>query len=807
LLVWNFFVRHILRDRAGILIAIGLITAFMGYEAREIKLSYEMARMLPANDSTTIRYENFKKKFGEDGAVMFIGIQDNSIFSISHFNDWYDLSIKLKNIQGVEEVLSITRLYKLVKNDSLKKFDFLPVCRSRPTTQHEVDSIRQVIYSIPLYEGVIFTKNSGATLMMVTLDKNKLNTKSRVALIQEIRETADSFGIRHNIPIHYSGLPYIRTSISKKVQDELILFVFLALGVAALFLFIFFRSLKAVIFPMIIIVISVIWAMGMIVLFGYKITILTGIIPPLLIVIGVENCIFLLNKYHYEFRIHQNKVKSLSRVIERIGKANLLTNAATATGFAAFIITKNKLLVEFGTIAALNIMVVYVLSLTLVPIFFSYLNPPHLKDTRHLEKSFAKAIIDKAVIQITTHRNPIYIATAIIMVIGLIGVTRLTTSGSIVDDLPKRDPVSIDLMFFESHFKGIMPLEITIDAKRKKGILTLPTLTKIDRLQDSLMTYPELSKPLSIVEVIKAARQAFYGGDPQYYGMPTSSELTFMSGYIPDMRSKKKTLIKNFIDSNYQVTRITVQMANIGTPEIKRIQDKLKPTIDSLFKPSKYTVVLTGTSIVFLKGTNFLIRNLWESIGLAVIVIAMLLAFLFTSWRMILISLVPNLIPQLMTAALMGFLGIPIKPSTILIFSIALGISVDNSIQYLSRYRLQLKHSKGDIPLSVVAALQETGYSMIYSSTVLFFGFGIFVLSTFGGTQALGFLISFTLLVAGLLNLFILPSLLLTLDKWSTTRAFRKQPLLEIYDDDDDIDLENLGIEEKNKNQSPPSEP
>jgi hypothetical protein len=278
---------------------------------------------------------------------------------------------------------------------------------------------------------------------------------------------------------------------------------------------------------------------------------------------------------------------------------------------------------------------------------------------------------------------------------------------------------------------------------------------------------------------VKYAKQAFYAGDPSYYSLPNSSELTFMGSYIPQLKSKKRTLVKNFIDTNFQVTRISVQMANIGTKQIDSIQKSLRPKIDSIFNPDKYNVVLTGTSIVFQKGTNFLIKNLFESILLAVVVIAILLAFLFTSWRMILISLIPNLIPQIMTGALMGFFGIPIKPSTILIFSIALGISVDNSIQYLSRYRLQLKQSNHNIPYSAITALQETGYSMIYSSTVLFFGFGIFILSSFGGTQALGFLISFTLLVAGLLNLLVLPSFLLTLDKWSTTKSFEK-PIIDI---------------------------
>lgn len=744
-----------------------------------------MAKTLPATDSTSILYESFKKQFGEDGSVLFIGIEDKNLFTLNEFNDWFDLSEYIKKIKGVEEVVSVSRLYRLVKNDSLKKFEFVHLCKEKPRSQVELDTLKHNIFALPFYKGLILNPESYATILAVTLDKNYLNSKSRVRLIEEIKNPADSFGLKYKTVMHYSGLPFIRTVISLKVEKELKLFVILALIVAAIFLFLFFRSVKAVLFPVIIVIISVIWALGTIVLFGYKITILTGIIPPLLIVIGVENCIFLLNKYHFEYYHHQNKVKSLSRVIRRIGSANFLTNAATAAGFAAFLITRNKLLVEFGAIASINILVVYVLSLTLVPIFYSYLPPPQMKDIKHIEESLAKSIIDKAVIWVSGYRKRIYIITVVMILIAGFGVTRLTTRGSIVDDIPKRDPLYVDLLFFEKNFKGIMPFEITIDTKKKKGVLTLNTLRRIEQLQDTLASYPELSKPLSIVEVIKSAKQAFYGGDEKFYELPSSNELAFMGSYIPQLKQGKRTLIRNFIDSNYQTTRVSVQMANVGTHEIERIQKSLMPKIDSIFTPSKYKVHITGTSVVFLKGTNFLIRNLLESLILALVIIAILMAFLFTSWRMILISLIPNLIPQLMTAALMGYTGIPIKPSTILIFSIALGISVDNSIQYLSRYRLQLKHTNWNIKLSVISALKETGYSMIYSSTVLFFGFGIFVLSSFGGTQALGFLISITLLVAGLLNLFILPSLLLTLDKWSTTKTF-EEPLLEIFEEEED---------------------
>ena len=791
--MWNFLVRTILRNRITILVVIALLTAYMGYRATEVKIQYGNTTILPQKDSTNIIYQKFIKQFGQDGSVMFIGMADSHFFQLSHFNNIYELTDSLKKIKGVSEIVSITRIFNLVKNDSLKKFEFVPISPRKPATQRELDSIKSLIYSLPFYEGLIYNKATSAYLMAVTLDKEIINSKDRDRLIGDIRAMVDRYSAKTQVEAHFSGLPYIRTLIAKKLQNELRLFVILALLVSALFLYIFFRSTKAVIFPMLIVLISVVFALGLMAIFGYKITMLTSIIPPLVIVIAVENCIFILNKYHYEYSHHHNQAKALSRVIQRIGVANLLTNAATATGFAAFIITNNSLLVEFGLIAAISIMFIYALSLTLVPIFFSFLPPPKPKYTKHIEDSIARSIIDKAVYWVQYHRNLIYTTMGICIVLGLIGAMRLKTSGTIVDDISKRDPIYKDMIFFENHFKGIMPLEIVVDTKKKKGVMNLATLKKIDRMQDSLKTYKELSKALSIVEVIKSAKQAFYGGDPEFYTLPNSNELTFMASYIPSFQAKKRSILNNFIDSTYQVTRISVQMANVGTKKIDSIQHSLKPTIDSIFNPAKFIVTITGTSVVFLKGTNFLIRNLWESIALAIVVIAMLLAFLFTSWRMILISLIPNLIPQLMTGALMGFTGIPIKPSTILIFSIALGISVDNSIQFLSRYRLQLKQTGHNIPSSVISALQETGYSMIYSSTVLFFGFGIFVLSTFGGTQALGFLISFTLLVAGLLNMFVLPSMLLTLDKWSTTKNF-EQPLVDIYEDQADVNLDGIDI-------------
>ena len=767
----------------------------MGYNALKVEVSYESASLLPDSDSTSIVYNDFKSRFGKDGSVLYIGLQDEDIFNVNKFNDLYDLTYAIKKIDGVEEVISIARLFNLTRVDSIKKFEFKPVVKEKLKTQHEADSIKNIIYSLAFYDGLLFNKETNVSLMAITLEESKLNTNMRVGLIKTIKDKIEDFTQKNDIDVHYSGLPYIRIVTAKKLQDELLFFIVLAMLITSVILFIFFRSFKAVFFPMLIVLISLIWVMGTMSLFGYKITMLTSVFPPLLIVIVVENCIFLLNKYYNEYRSHGNKVKSLSRVVQRIGNANLLTNATTAAGFAAFIITGNKLLVEFGIVASINIMVAYILTLFLIPIFFSYLPSPKKRHFKHLDKSAVSKLIEKVVKRVLTGRNPIYIITSVLLLFAVAGMIRLKTTGKIVDDIPQKDQLYKDLTFIEKNFNGVMPLEFSIDTKKKKGVQKLSTIKKIDKLQQVLATYPELSKSLSIADVLKFSKQAFYRGNEKMYSLPNNQEKNFILSYIPDFKGNKRSVINSFIDSTMRYTRISTQMANIGTNEIQWIKDELRPKIDSIFNKEKYDVQITGVSVVFLKGNQFLVKNLFTSLLLALIIITILMALLFTSIRMILISLVPNIIPLLMTAAMMGYTGISIKPSTVLIFSIALGISVDNAIHFLSRYRLQLKINDWRIKDSVIEALRETGFSMIYSSVVLFFGFGIFVLSSFGGTQALGYLIAFTLIVALLSNLFLLPSLILTLDKRITTKTF-KEPLLEIFDEEEDIELDNLEIEE-----------
>lgn len=788
--MWDFIIRFILRNRVVILLVILGITGFMGYQATKVELSYEMVRMLPESDSISINYDKFKAKFGQDGSVLFLGIQDSNLYQLDKFNAIYDLTAELQKMDGVEQVLSVTSLYSLRNNDSLKKFSVEPLINKRPASQQEVDTIKMQLFELPFYNGLLYNKDKNACIVAITLDKKKLNDKSRIDLVNDICAIVNGYKDKQQLEIHMSGLPYIRTVLTQKVESELKIFIILSLIIAISILFLFFRSFYTVISSMLIVAISVVWALGTIVLFDYKITILIGVIPSLLIIIAIENCIFLINKFQLEYKKHQNKIKSLTKVVKRIGFATFITNATTATGFATFMLTSNTMLKEFGVISSLNIMIEYMLCLTLVPILFSFLPPPKPKHLKHLESKFNNTLLNKIIYIVTTKRNYIYASAVVIIIVCIYGATQIKISGRMVDDIPKDDQLYIDMKFLEHNFGGVMPFEIAIDTKQPDGIFAneANTLYKIKKVQkifknDSLYAH-YFSRPLSLVEGLSFAYQAYRGGDSKYYNLPPPMELQKLKAYLPDS-SKNFNAFHSFLDSNRQTTRISIQMADVGTDTMNLIHAHFKPLIDSVFNPTEYNVTLTGSSLVFTKGTEFLIQNLWESIIFGILFISILVALIFASMRMIIIAMIVNLIPLLITAGIMGFFNIPVKPSTIIVFSIALGIAIDNAILFLSRYRHELKDKKHSINDSVLNALREVSSSAIYASIVLILGFGIFMVSGFGGTKALGILISITLLFALFFNILVLPALILTLDKYITTRAF-KEPVLDIYDDPED---------------------
>ncbi|MGO4820269.1 MULTISPECIES: efflux RND transporter permease subunit [unclassified Flavobacterium] len=794
---WEFVARIVLKNRIVILGLILIITLFLALQWKNIQFSFTEANLLPDDNNINKEYNAFLDKFGEEGNLIVVGVKNDAFFTPKAFAAWNKLMTEIKAQKEIDLVVSINDLKQLKKNDSLQTFELIPFVDSNKTnTQAYLTGIKKDLFqNMPFYEGLLFNKKNGTIRSAIYLDKKIVNTSHRKDyIVKDFIPKIEAFEKETGIDLRVSGMPYIRTLNAMSILNEISLFIGVSLLLTSIIFFFFFRSFRATLIAILIVVIGVMWTFGLLGLFHYQITVLTALVPTLVIVIGIPNCIFLTNKYQQEYSAHGNKARALQRVITKVGTATLMTNLTTAAGFATFIITNSELLKEFGIISSLSIIALFFLCLIVIPIYYSYQPVPKQKHLEHLNRNYTNTFISWIEKTVKYNRRHVYLVAIFLFLVSTIGAFKIKTSGSLIEDMPKNTGFYKDILFFEKEFEGIMPLEITIDTKRKKGVMKLSTLRKMDDLQKTIEEIPELSKPISILNLVKYSKQAYYNGNPEYYELPSSQEQSFILSYAKNAtKDSKNNIMKSYVDSTGQVARITTFMRDIGTGNMAKIEDKLWAKANKIFPKDRYNVVMTGKALVFEKGTKYLLDNLVTSLLFAVLLISLLMIFMFRSFKMVVVSLIPNLLPLMITAGLMGYFGIPLKPSTILVFSIAFGLSVDDTIHFLAQYRQELTHNNWKIKKSVFATIKESGISMFYTSVVLFAGFSVFMLSDFGGTVALGGLIAITLAFGMLSNLMLLPCLVLTLNKSLANKQEFIEPKIDVLSNmDEEDDLEQI---------------
>ena len=774
--MWQSLGRFILKYRVPLLLVLAVITILMGYWASKVRLSYEAARAIPADHPKYKIYQEFRKKFGEDGNLLVIGIQTDKLFEKKLFNSYAFLQRNLKEHTGVEDVIAVTSAINLVKLSETEKLKADTIFPERTLTQAEIDSGKNVFLNLPFYQSRLYNAETNVWLMGVRINKEVLNSRNRIDIVEDIKQIVEAFSKKNNIPVYMSGLPLIRTELSTRISGEMRWFLMVSVILSAFILVIFFRSVSSMLLSLSVVIIGVLFSFGTMYLLGYKINILTALIPPLIVVIGIPNCIYFLNKFHTSFNRTGDKRKAIVSMVGRMGVVTLFCNLAAAIGFAVFALTRSKVLKEFGEVAGINIMALFFISLILIPTILSFLPTPKSRHTKYLDSPVLNKWLDRLERWSLNHRKLIYAITLGIVAVSIAGIFKLKTVGYVVDDLPKSDKLYTDLKFFEKNFKGIMPLEIVVDTKQKNGLRknALQTFKRIDSLSKFIAAQPAMNRPLSIVEGLKFAKQAFFEGDSMSYSMPDEYVMPALSQYL-NMRSDTgknaqhaadknsfARLIATFMDSTRQQTRISVSMADVGSKRLPKILDSISVRINQLFDKRTYDVQLTGSSVTFLEGSSYIIAGLKQSIFWAFLLIALCMLYLFRSLRILICSLIPNIIPLLITAGVMGWTGVPLKPSTVLVFSVALGIAIDVTIRFLVNYKQELPRHNFDMKKTVIATIHSTGISIIYTSLVLIAGFIIFCFSGFGGTQALGWLTSLTLITATFTNLVLLPAILIS---------------------------------------------
>jgi predicted RND superfamily exporter protein len=772
--MWYKLGQNILKYKLYFLSFLILTTVVLGYFASQVKLSYEFTKAIPEDNPKFVIYKKFVHQFGVDGTTIVIGFQTDQLFTPTVFNQLFELHQQIKNIPGVTDVLSIPYAYTLSKDTIASKFIAQKVFHAPYTSDSALAKDQQIFEQLPFYKNLLYQPSSHAYMMAVSFMPDSINSASRSSIIHQLENRLNAFSKNTKLPLHISGLPYIRTILADRIKKEMVWFLIGSLVLSAITLLLFFRSISAMLMSLGVVAMGVIWSFGTMVLLGQKITLLTALIPPLVVVIGIPNCIYFLNKYHTSYSETQDREKALIQMVGRMGIVTLFCNITAAIGFFVFAFTKSPLLKEFGWVSGVNIMALFFISLFFIPPVLSYLPAPKPKHVKYLDNKYLSSLLLRIEKWTFHHTKWVFGCTIVLVVVALIGVLQIKKEAFIVDDLPQKDTLFLDLKWFEQYGGGVMPMEIVIDTKKKNGLIrSIKPLENIDALQQFLVTQPELGKPLGLLEGIKFAKQAFYDGDSAAYTVPSGTEMAFIAPYLAIEKNKTNNttsstsknqgpaqLLNKFIDSSKQITRVSVNMKDIGSAKLPAFIQKIDSATQSIFDTSKYHVEITGSSVTFLEGSNFIIKGLGESIFWAFLLIAICMLFLFRSFPILICSLIPNLVPLLITAGIMGWMGISLKPSTVLVFSVALGIAIDVTIRFLINYKQELVHFDYKVHATLIQTIQHTGISIIYTSLVLVAGFVIFCLSDFGGTQALGWLTSLTLLVSTLTNLILLPALI-----------------------------------------------
>lgn len=873
--MWQSIANIILRNRFTILGIIALVTVFLGYHAATgLKLDNKYGILLPKNADAKKDYDRFQELFGEDGGVLVIAVQTDSLYTEENFSKWKELGDSILQLDGVQSIVSEAKLFTITSNKKEKKFEAHPVFYDETYAEKSIDSVEREIKNNPIYSGLLYNDETNVSLMMVNVKESFVTDQKKSNVVVDLEDIAESYSKYFGKP-RFAGMPHVRVIIGKRVMKEMYLFVGLLLIVTSALMYFFFRSIRVILICNLIVAIAVIWSMGTIAVLNFNITIIMALIPPLMIVIGIPNCIFLFTKYHQEVKEHGNKVLALSRVIRKIGMATFLTNLTTSLGFLTFVTTNSPKLMQFGVTAALNIMMVFVLSISILPIVVSLSKSPKPRHLQHLERKLAVGLLDNLVNITVNHRRWVYIATFSVVILSIIGMVQIKATGNITGDLPKDHQILKDFNFVQDNFGGSVPFEILVDYKEDSRLAKKSTLEGIEEVQVKYSHDTLFSRQISYVEILKAANMVMYDNDSSQYRLVTNKRRLkdikdYLDSSVITNTKGVGVAIHELIDTTNKVLRIRSNIKDIGSYEISDKVDSMRIEIDAILNPQKvelerqyakfvetndvayadsilqsngianefadkyissdeerkefnlhprefvsnlvankpdskeklreaidfeyFDVVFTGTAIVASEGTKYMVINLFTSLLFAILAISVLMAILFRSWRMVVVSMVPNFIPLMFTAGVMGWFGIPLKPSTLLVFSIAFGISVDDTIHYLAKFRMELQTKKWDLRQCIIMAIREAGLGMFYTSIILFSGFIMFSFSQFGGTKALGLLISLTLLVAMITNLVLLPTLLLSLDRRITTKSF-EEPYFDAYAEESDIDWEHLDLE------------
>lgn len=745
-----------------VLITLTVFTGFFIYVVRDLEFDYDYEKYFPKSDDSMVHFEQFRKEYGEDSNFLLIGLENKSgIFNIDFLKQVKAFGDELKADTIVEFIASPVHNCGYFKKAGLNGLSFKPYLNLNLPEISVEDSLR--IFQNEQFLGSILSKNGQSICLFVRTQSN-LNKKEAAHVLKLIDDKKEKFNFSG---FHLAGRVLAQTYIVDKMIWELVLFISASIFLLVGFLYISFRSWWGVVIPLTVVLVAIVWTLAIMLFTGKSFDLLMVMLPTIIFVVGMSDLVHLLAKYLDELRQGKEKFEAIKVAFKEVRWATFLTSLTTAIGFFSLTFANITPIKEFGIYAGISVFVAYFLAFTFLPSVLVLVNPPQ-KLIESPKNNFWDKFLRKWLISIFNNKSKIIFITVGLVIIGVFTANALKIDNYLLEDLSNSDPVKKDVIYFEENYSGLRPFEAEIIAKKESGVISFEFLNELQKIEYYLKTeYTQegVGFLISPTTLIKEANFIKKGSKSKYRKLPkTQRRFDALKRQIKKGADQLGQVELgngfNLVSNDSMKCRITGKLRDVGGFNIGLENKKLEAFIAENINSEILDFRLTGTAVLIDKNNGTLAKDLMFSLLFAFTIIAFVVGVMFKNVKIALLSLVPNILPLLLVTVVMFIGGIDLKISTSLIFTLAFGIAVDDTIHLLSKYKLEQKKGRSHL-YALKRSYLSSGKAIIVTSLILVGGFLTLLFSTFTSTFYMGLLVSVTLILALILDLMVMPLIML----------------------------------------------
>jgi len=743
----NKLIKVILNHPKVILSILAAITLVLGTFLPKVKMDFSIEQLFSQNDPVINRFLNFREEFDGVDNRIFLLYESDDPFSYKNLELNKKMVYAFENIEGVSKVTSLTNIELFTEGG---EYLLSPVYENIPKSIDSLNIAKERIISSDLLKNYLISEDGKVAAILIEVSDSFNEHESRESIVKQI----DELQLGTDWTWHQTGLPIIRTRYVQYMIADNITFLIPVLSMLILLLSLLFRSLVGLALPLIVVLLTIIWTLGFMTATGITINIISYIIPTLLMVVGISDSVHFLVKYYKTLHLLGDKREALTQSLQKIGTAIFLTSITTAIGFGALSMVNIEIVKEFGIFTAMGVFFAFIITVLFIPSSLMLLGKTPKTKLEAYSRGYRVKIVKKLITIVRGHPKKIIFTGITITIIGFFGALQINPHSKLLDDLRPGNTLLEDMRLAEDRMGSVLPVEIIITVDENENFQDIQDVAVIsftDELASYISKIPEIGKVVSVSDYLKAINQAMNDGDKSFYQVPLSREI--ISQYMLLYDSEFNSLI----NSDLTKLRIASQIKDIDSRRSAEIEKELNTYIASVI-PEGISAEVTGTAFLALRTNNYLVKNLLGSFLVALIIITFLMIVLFRSVKMAFISILPNIIPMMVMAAVLGFLQIPLRPATAMTFAVAFGIAVDDTLHYLIRYRMEL--SKQHYRQANDSTMLGTGIAMMSTTAILSAGFLVLILSQFTPTVEFGMLSVITIVTALIGDLTFLPALL-----------------------------------------------